>query len=549
MDERQKKRQLKRHNKRLFREILLVFLAILLASSVLLFVKGPDIITKSVRGLTLEQDGFDINVSWKEMDCEGYDITIQCEGRRTMVPVEDNSYTIHNIFLFKTYSVTVTARLKSGHNSRAASADIVTEKIKQDTTVDVKYYEGLAGDEFKVTATGIGPITFSSEDKELATVNERGRIKLHHSGHTKVIATAAGDGIYDVGTAEVEIDIFPDELDQPKKPSVKYISNSRALLEWKPVEYAKSYRILKKNIVTGKYKKLFDTEDASTSAEVTRATGKYAIKPLSYVRDVNLEGPKSDSFEIKGAAAKAKSYSSSKIIKNLNGDNLTVFRQINGDGKTRVPQSLSQTDDSYVVSYVNMGGSTGKLISYDKDDGECTSIVPASGMGHANGTTYNPNTNKFYVVKTHKSYKTNSCSTYDGTTKASKGSFDLPKITSGIAYDESNNKFYLSKGNEIYVCDSKFNVEKFIPKRIRYNHAQDVGAYNGVVLVCTWVSGSKSFIDMYRASDGDYLGSYNVSIGEVESCVVDDGYLVILMNKIGTSKDYIYKTKERIDIP
>ncbi|MGX8773418.1 MAG: hypothetical protein ACSW8G_00005, partial [Bacillota bacterium] len=109
--------------------------------------------------------------------------------------------------------------------------------------------------------------------------------------------------------------------------------------------------------------------------------------------------------------------------------------------------------------------------------------------------------------------------------------------------------FYLSKGNEIYVCNSDFEVEKFIHKRIRYNHAQDIGAYNGVVLVCTWVSGNTSYIDMYRSSDGAYLGSYDVSIGEIESCVVDDGYLVILMNTVGSSRDRIYRTKERIAIP
>ena len=153
------------------------------------------------------------------------------------------------------------------------------------------------------------------------------------------------------------------------------------------------------------------------------------------------------------------------------------------------------------------------------------------------------------MAKTHKGYKTASCSTYDGTTKKSTGTITLPRKTSGIAYDESNDCFYLSKGNEIYVCDSEFTVQKFIHKKARYNHAQDIGAYNGVVLVCTWVNGNTSYIDLYRVSDKAYLGSYDVSIGEIESCVVDDGYLVILMNMRGTSTDRLYKTKERIAIP
>ena len=50
-------------------------------------------------------------------------------------------------------------------------------------------------------------------------------------------------------------------------------------------------------------------------------------------------------------------------------------------------------------------------------------------------------------------------------------------------------------------------------------------------------------------NDGAYLGSYDVSLGEIESCAVDDGYLVILMNVQGSMEDKIYKTKKRIAIP
>ena len=115
---------------------------------------------------------------------------------------------------------------------------------------------------------------------------------------------------------------------------------------------------------------------------------------------------------------------------------------------------------------------------------------------------------------------------------------------------ETNNKYYLSKGNEIYVCDDEFNVEKFIWKRIRYNHAQDIGAYNGVAMVCTWVSGNTSYIDLYRISDGAYLGSYDVSIGEIESCFVDDKHLIILMNNgTGGMGDCILRTVDPIAIP
>nr|MCR5035458.1 hypothetical protein [Clostridia bacterium] len=62
---------------------------------------------------------------------------------------------------------------------------------------------------------------------------------------------------------------------------------------------------------------------------------------------------------------------------------------------------------------------------------------------------------------------------------------------------------------------------------------------------CIWTGGKSSYIDMYRESDGAYIGSYSVPLGEIESCCMDDGHLVILINK-GT--DVIYRTKDRIDL-
>ena len=99
------------------------------------------------------------------------------------------------------------------------------------------------------------------------------------------------------------------------------------------------------------------------------------------------------------------------------------------------------------------------------------------------------------------------------------------------------------------MTDSDFKVEQFIWKRIRYNHAQDIGGHNGVALVCTWVSGNESYIDLYRTSDGAYLGGYRVPIGEIESCFVDDRHLIILMNNATRYGDCILRTKEPIDLP
>lgn len=526
--------------------IIILAMACLAAMAVFVFSSGPDIITKEVKGLTLSQNRGELTVKWDEMDCDGYDLEFICEGKHTRVPqITENSYIITNISMGKTYKVKVSARLKSGKNSRKATAEITTKKLKQKLKVDINEFSGFEGDRFTITAKGKGTITFSSGRAQVVSVKDNGTVKLKEPGQAIITVSASGDGMHESASENIPVKVYPEEFDKVKDVKVENVSGSRAAIKWTPDKLAASYVIMKKNAATGKYEQICETGQGETSVELTRNNGQYAVAAKAVVQERTINGKISDPVKIRGTADGAKTYSSGHNIKALNSSNLKLIREIHGDGSTNIPQSLSLTKDCYVVSYVNRGGTEGKFISYKKN-GELSSICPAGSMGHANGSTYNPNTNKFYVVKTHQSIRTASCSTYDGTTKNSAGIFNLPRVTSGIAYDESNNKYYLSKGNEIYVCDSNFKVEKFIHKFVRYNHAQDIGAYNGVVFVCTWVSGSTSYIDMYRASDGAYLGSYDVSMGEIESCVIDDGYLVILMNTVGSSNDRLYITKERI---
>lgn len=538
----------------LFKSKIHVAVAILAAAcigafAVFVFAEGPPVITEKVTGLELIQDGTAINITWDDMECDGYDLTYTCEGRTTPVyDIETNTYTIEDVALNKYYSVTVSAKLRSGYNSREADAEIFTEKLKQKIKVNTDSFDGFKGDTFTIKASGFGDISFEAGSKKTASVNDKGKVKLKKSGHTDITVQASGDGLHQSGSKKIRVNVYPKTLAEPGRISAENISDTRVKIKWDPVDFASSYSVLKKNAATGKFEEAAESDGDGNYVEITRDAGSYAVKAHATVHETRIDGRLSKSVEVTGCADGAKTYSSAHNIGSLNESNLELVRVINGDGGTRVPQSLTLKDGNYVVAYVNHGGTEGKFITYSSS-GECIDIVSASGMGHANGSAYNPNTDKFYVVKTHKNIKSATCSTYSGDTKASEGSFELPRVTSGIAYDISSNKYYLSKGNEIYVCSSEFEVEKFIHKSARYDHAQDIGAYNGVVLVCTWVSGNTSYIDMYRASDGGYLGSYDVSIGEIESCVVDDGYLVILMNTIGSSKDRIYRTKERIAIP
>ncbi|MGN0702144.1 MAG: Ig-like domain-containing protein [Lentihominibacter sp.] len=521
----------------------------LIAFGVLVFVDGPKVITKQVKGLEVKQEGLSLDAVWNEMDCSHYMVTVTCEGKKAIYnKVEENSFTVEYVEPGKTYNIEVVAILDSGEYSRSQDADIRAEKLRNSVKVNTESFEGFKKDSFKIEARGIGDIEYSSDNEKVAKVDSKGRVRLLKAGHAEITVSAYGDSLHGQGQKTVKVTVYPEHLGQVEGVTVKNTSDSTATISWKALEYAGEYRLMKISPANGKAEEIKRIDRGATSVEINRAAGRYAILPEAVIGDKTIQGSLSEPVTVKSVTEDMKSYSSWTNLKTLRRSNLKLFRTVRGDGNCRVPQSISITRDCYVISYVNSSGTAGKLCSYRKSDGKCIDITPCSGMGHANGTTYDPYKDKFYVVKTHKSYRTASCSVYNGTTKKSEGAFNLPRVTSGIAYDESSNKYYLSKGNEIYVCDSRFNVEKFIHKKIRYNHAQDIGAYNGIVFVCTWVNGNTSYIDMYRASDGAYLGGYDVSFGEVESCVVDDGYLVILMNNASGDGDAIYKTTERLPI-
>ena len=125
---------------------------------------------------------------------------------------------------------------------------------------------------------------------------------------------------------------------------------------------------------------------------------------------------------------------------------------------------------------------------------------------------------------------------------------EAPKPVSCVAFDVTNNKYYLGKGGTMYVADANLKLEKTMKKTVRWFASQDVGAYNGVILVGTWLGETESYLDLYRISDGAYLGSYYVPVGEIESCIIDDGHLVMLINEYGP-EDRIYRSKDTVVIP
>lgn len=534
---------------------------ILIAIAVLLFVitlLGAQLIYNlyvydnseyEITGLKVKQEGLTFDVSWNaNSNCNEYAIMVFSGlNRPEREIVSGNHYEIKKVEVGSKYRVVVTAIDKDGMYKGATNQILTAKKAKQRVKVSQEECRGFSGDTFKIKATGKGDITYSSRNAKVATVSDNGKIKLLKSGETTIIAKASGNDEYRVGKKKIKILSYPDKLEAVKlKTSSK--TSTMQTLKWSTNEYATAYELMLKNPATNKYEKIKTLDKDETSTTVVRTQGDYAIRAIATINDKTVSGKNSNSVSVSAYADKARSYSSKHIIKTLNKNNLNVVAMIQNPGSIDVPQSMCFNGSEYIISFVNQGGTKGMFRTFNRG-GSLKRSQTVTGLGHANGSTYNPNTGKIYTVKTHKSVKSSSCSTYNESGLTSAGKFNLPRVTSGIAYDTTNDKYYLSKGSAVYVCNSSMKVERSIRKKAGYYHSQDIGAYNGVALVCTWVSGNKSSIDMYRISDGAYLGSFDVSIGEIESCVIDDGYLIILMNTRGSSRDYIYKTQERISIP
>ena len=506
----------------------------------------------AVTGLEVKQKGTGIEVKWDDQNADGYEVFLQTNRQRPHAyPTKKTHCRIELDELGRAYKVTVTARSGANGLSGAASEKINTKKVYQDIQTSEESYDGLPdkSDSLETEAQTEGEITYKSRDTDVVTVDENGIMHYKKAGHTKVIVFAEGDARYRRTRKYINVNVFPDRLEAPSlRVNTDRSNETTAVLTWNKVDFSRGYRLLKLNPSTGKYSVVKEFEGKDTEAKVLRDNAKYKLEAFAEIDGVTIEGIQSKAAEVKSVSATAEGRSSAHNLKTLDFSNLEVVCTVSGSGGATVPQSMSHVGDNYVITYVDHGGTVGALVAYSRD-GEPMGINSIKKMGHANGSTYNPNTGKIYTVRTHREIRSNKCATFDPEDGSGEGTFNLPRIASGIAYDETNNKYILSKGNELYVTDKDFKVEKSMRKGIRYNHAQDIGAHNGVALVCTWVAGNESYIDLYRISDKAYLGSYHVPIGEIESCFMDGKHLVILMNNATRAGDCILRTVDPVTLP
>ena len=506
----------------------------------------------AVKGLVVKQQDTKLNVSWQPQEgCTEYEVFLQQNLKKPKsMDVKGTSCVLELDKLDQRYKVTVTAKVEGTEGNAGASAKrVYARKVKQHIGTAKEKFAGFQGNKAEVQANAKGDIAYSSSDEEVVEVQEDGTLEYKNPGKAQISIKAEEGDQYREGQKVVPVTVYPETLETPAL-TANILSNAEAALTWEPVAFAQGYILQKRNPATGEYADVEEVDSKTTTIKVPRDQAQYRIKAFASLEGETVESESSKDEEVKSAAETAETYGSFENLRTLDHSSLEVVAEVNGLGGATVPQSMSYINGNYVICYANHSGSQGAMVAYN-EEGERVAEGGVSGMGHANGSTYNPNTGKIYTVKTHKLIRSNQCTAFYAEDFSSAGSFDLPKTTSGIAYDESNDKYYLSKGNEIYVVDSEFEkAEHFYWKKIRYNHAQDIGAYNGVALVCTWVNGNESYIDMYRVSDGEYIGGYSVPIGEIESVLVVDKHLVILMNNTdGGRTDHILRTIDPIEIP
>ena len=243
---------------------------------------------------------------------------------------------------------------------------------------------------------------------------------------------------------------------------------------------------------------------------------------------------------------KLKKRSNYTVLKTFSKSNSRKIGTINSGKEEKVPQAFCQDGNRYIVQFSRHNSdSYGRLISYKKSL-KRTKTGPSLKLGHANGVTCDKSLDKIYSVNRGGTTAT----VINKKTFKKEYTKTLPMGAYSIAYDNLTNQFYIGNGGRLKVLNSKLKNVRTISLKRSYTHTQDMGAYHGVLMqVYSNGKNGNNYIDMYRAKDGAYLGSYKVNFGELESVIVDNGYLVMLVNMLDTSDDYIYKSKNKVFIP
>lgn len=211
-----------------------------------------------------------------------------------------------------------------------------------------------------------------------------------------------------------------------------------------------------------------------------------------------------------------------------------------GDGYT--PQSLALKSKSERIVFCS-GTNPNHILKCTESNIDIKK--GSENLGHANGATYCAKNNLIYVTAYQGSNNIRKIRALNASTFNLKFTVTLPVSATGIAYDAYTDQFLVSSGNHVRIFPysalekgGEYNgkYRSFTKQFMGDNRDnQDIGAYNGIAMVCRSFNKDKkgrnqtAYIDCYNIADGTYLKSYMSEYGEIESVAIDgDGHMHVL---------------------
>ncbi|MDO4176997.1 MAG: peptidoglycan-binding protein [Bacillota bacterium] len=163
-------------------------------------------VTFRATGLELSQENLNINASWDESACDAYVVTVYKDDTKIEETItKEANFTVGNVETGKTYFVQVEAVDKDREAvSDEDSATIVTKEV-QPLTVTSDTGRAFTSKTFKLSAEAEGNISYESNNKKVATVNENGKVKLKKEGTAEITVTAEETDDYCATTATVTV--------------------------------------------------------------------------------------------------------------------------------------------------------------------------------------------------------------------------------------------------------------------------------------------------------------------------------------------------------
>ena len=226
-------------------------------------------------------------------------------------------------------------------------------------------------------------------------------------------------------------------------------------------------------------------------------------------------------------AGSLKTYKSYKEVASIGPGDVEKYMSAEGKGGYVNSQAISWLGGGELVISMCNGGAKNKSMLVKYKDKKEVAHQQSSSARHGNGMCYNEKTGTLYVARAAMGGGDRRVLTkFDAESLKQKGTVKLKGVsTSSIGYDLVTDRYVLQQKDKIILLDSGFKVVKKVSKKKRIK-PQDSNCFNGVAFCVTQGSAD---IELYRMSDGAYLGTIKTSLGEVESvCIDDEGHMLFI---------------------